>query len=202
MMFGSSQRREEPRQEAGARLVDLGAGGVELEALRARSSSRRSCRAAPAASARSCRSRSSSAPRRRSGSSDLRTALSAHATLRPWLFASPRSDAAASLTIFRRRSLPMFAPLRVDRRRGADVRLRRHREHVGRLGDPDAGRRGARAVRRDVDDHRDPPRLSCELLLDDLPHRVLEPARRVEHDHGRVVVVLVRPVELVFSQSA
>ena len=44
---------------------------------------------------------------------------------------------------------------RVDRGRRADVRLRRHREHVGRLGDPDAGRGGAGAVRRDVDDHRD-----------------------------------------------
>ena len=43
---------------------------------------------------------------------------------------------------------------RVDRRRRADVRVGRHGEHVGRLRDPDAGRGGARAFRRDVDDDR------------------------------------------------
>ena len=37
-----------------------------------------------------------------------RTALSAQAALRPCVLASPRSDAAASLMILRRRSLPMF----------------------------------------------------------------------------------------------
>ena len=41
----------------------------------------------------------------------LRTAASAHAALRPCDFASERSDAAASLTTFRRRSLLMFVPL-------------------------------------------------------------------------------------------
>ena len=40
-----------------------------------------------------------------------RTALSAQAALRPWVFASPRSEAAASLMILRRRSLPRFAPV-------------------------------------------------------------------------------------------
>ena len=39
------------------------------------------------------------------------TALFAQAALRPWVFARPRSDAAASLMIFRRRSLPRFAPV-------------------------------------------------------------------------------------------
>ena len=34
--------------------------------------------------------------------------------------------------------------------------LGRHREDVGGLRDPDACGRGARAGRRDVDDHRDP----------------------------------------------
>ena len=68
--------------------------------------------------------------------------------------ASAVRDAAASLITFRRRSVPRFCAARVDRRRRADVRRRRHREHVGRLRDPDAGRRGARAVGRDVDDHR------------------------------------------------
>ena len=41
--------------------------------------------------------------------------------------------------------------------------------------------------------------LLTELLLHDLPHRVLEAAGRVEHDHGRVVAVVVRAVELVVS---
>jgi hypothetical protein len=43
----------------------------------------------------------------------LRTARSAHFALRPCERASPRKDAAASLRIFRFRSLPMFAPLPV-----------------------------------------------------------------------------------------
>ena len=60
---------------------------------------------------------------------------------------APRSDAAASFTTLRRRSFWMFDAADADRRRRADVRLRRHREHVGRLADPDAGRRCARAVR-------------------------------------------------------
>ena len=39
-----------------------------------------------------------------------RTARSAQRGLRPWNFARPLSEAAASLTTLRRRSLPMFAP--------------------------------------------------------------------------------------------
>ena len=41
----------------------------------------------------------------------LRTAASAQVVLRPCVSARPRSDAAASFTTFRRRSLEMFAPL-------------------------------------------------------------------------------------------
>ena len=41
----------------------------------------------------------------------LRTAESAHCALRPWLFERARSEAAASLTTLRRRSLPMLAPV-------------------------------------------------------------------------------------------
>ena len=41
----------------------------------------------------------------------LRTAWSAHTALRPCVFASTRSEAAASFTTLRRRSLPMFCPL-------------------------------------------------------------------------------------------
>ena len=40
-----------------------------------------------------------------------RTAESAHFAFRLCCFARPRSDAAASFTTFRRRSLSMFAPL-------------------------------------------------------------------------------------------
>ncbi len=39
------------------------------------------------------------------------TARFAQAAFRPWLFASARRDAAASLITLRRRSEPMFAPL-------------------------------------------------------------------------------------------
>ena len=41
----------------------------------------------------------------------LRTASSAHFALRPWLSASPRSDAAESLITLRRRSVSRFRPL-------------------------------------------------------------------------------------------
>ena len=41
----------------------------------------------------------------------LRTAMFAQRSLRPWLWASARRDAAASLTTLRRRSEPMFAPV-------------------------------------------------------------------------------------------
>ncbi len=83
-----------------------------------------------------------------------------------------------------------------DRRRGAEVRLRRHGEDVGRLADPHAGRSCTRAVRRDVDDDRDARR---ELLLDDVPHRFREAAGRVQHDDDGVVAVLVSTVDLVLD---
>ena len=118
----------------------------------------------------------------------MRTAASAQVALRWWLCASARSEAAASLITLRRRSVPMFWPLRVDRRRGADVRLRRHREHVGRLRDPDAGRGGARA--RPARRRRSPGSSSASSVWYDLLHRAREAARRVEQDHGRVVAVL------------
>ena len=139
------------------------------------------------------RSRSSSAPRPRSGSTPRARPRRPRRRCGRGSSRAPRSDAAASLTTLRRRSLPMFAPLDVDRRRRADVRLRRHREHVGRLRRSRRRPRRRARRRRDVDDHRD---LRRELLLDDLAHRVREPAGRVEHDHDRVVAVVVRPVEL------
>ena len=79
--------------------------------------------AARAASARRRRSRSSAAPRSRGQVRRL-----AHGARRPTSRCgrgsprAPRSEAAASLITLRRRSLPMFWPLDVDRRRGADVR--------------------------------------------------------------------------------
>ena len=54
-------------------------------------------------------------------------------------------------------------------------------EDVRGLPDPDSGRGGARPVGRDVDEHRD---LRRELGLDDLAHRLGEPAGRVEDDDG------------------
>ena len=82
----------------------------------------------------------------------------------------------------------------VDRRRGADVRLRRHREHVCGFGDPQSGRCGPRAVGCDIHDHGDRAR---ELLLVDLAHRGQEAAWCVEDDHGRVVALVLRVFELV-----
>ena len=60
----------------------------------------------------------------------------------------------------------------------------RHRQQVGGLGDPDARRGSPRSRRSHVDDHGD---LQRQLARDDLAHRLLETARRVEDDHrGRV----------------
>ena len=83
-----------------------------------------------------------------------------------------------------------------DRRRGAEVRLRRHGEDVGRLADPDTGRGSPGAVGRDVDDDRDVRR---ELLLHDVAHRLGEAAGRVEHDDDGVVAALVRTVDLILD---
>ena len=85
---------------------------------------------------------------------------------------------------------------RGDRRGRADVRLRRHREHVGRL--PDHGTRGvrARSGRRDVDDYG---HLRREHRLHDLAHRGAQPTGRVELDHDRRVAVLFASLELVLD---
>ena len=82
---------------------------------------------------------------------------------------------------------------RVDGRRRADVRGRRHGEDVGRLRDPDPGRGGARALRRHVDDDG---QLRIQLGLVDRLHRGREAAGRVEEDHGGVVVVVRRARQL------
>jgi hypothetical protein len=81
-----------------------------------------------------------------------------------------------------------------DRGRGADVRLRRHREHVGRHADHRAGGVGAGTPRGDVDDHRD---LGGEDALDDVAHRGRQPAGRVHLDHRRRVALLLRPLDRV-----
>ena len=88
------------------------------------SSGRRSGSAARADSARRRRSRSSAAPSRAGRFDATRTACAAQTAFRPCDAASATSDAAASLTTLRRRSLWMFVAAEVDRRRGADVRLR------------------------------------------------------------------------------
>ena len=159
MMFGSiSVERNRVHEADMLDVVDLRAGEcASVKPVRRRSCSPSiCCRAAPGSvGAISVDHVQPSAPRSAVRFDALRTAASAHATLRPWLFASAAQR--------RRRVVHDLAPqvaadvlaARVDRRRRADVRLRRHREHVGRLGDPDAGRGCARAVGRDVDDHRD-----------------------------------------------
>ena len=123
----------------------------------------------------------------------LRTAASAHLAFRPCVRASSRSEAAASLIDLAPQVAGDVLAADVDRRRRADVRLRRHGEDVRRLADPDAGRGGAGAGRRDVDDHR---HFRGELGLDDLLHRGAEPAGRIEQDHDRVVMLAVRAIDL------
>ena len=71
---------------------------------------------------------------------------------------------------------------------------RRHGEDVSRLTDPDPGRCRPRAWWRHVDDDRN---LGCELLRVDLLHRRAEAAGSVEQDDDGVVVLAVRPVDLL-----
>ena len=120
----------------------------------ARSSCRRSCSGARAGSGAMtsitfCAS-ASVAPR----FDALRTAASAQATLRPCARASSRSEAAASLIdLAPQVGLDVLAA-DVDRRRRADVRLRRHRERRPRPGR--SRRRPRRPARRAARRRRSP----------------------------------------------
>ena len=84
-----------------------------------------------------------------------------------------------------------------DRRRRADVRLRRHGRDVGRHRDHRACRVGARARRGDVDDDG---HLRREEALDDPAHRGRETARRVEDEHHRRVVAVLGAVDGVLDE--
>ena len=83
-----------------------------------------------------------------------------------------------------------------DRGRGADVRLRRHRGDVGGHRDHRAGGVGARAGRRDVQDHRN---RRSEEALDDPAHRGGEPSRRVEDDDDRVELLVLGTIDRVLD---
>ena len=192
MMFGSITASR-IRVQSQVHVLDLRAGEVELEALRHGLVALELFSSAGSVGATASITfvfSASSAVR----FDALRTAASAHCTLRPWLFASARSDAAASFTTLRRRSVLDVLAADADRRRRADVRLRRHREDVGGLPIHTPADAARAPFGRDVDDDRD---LRRELPLVDLPHRVREPAGRVEHDHDRVVAVVVRAVDLL-----
>ena len=88
--------------------------------------------------------------------------------------------------------LVLLAAAERDRRRRADVRLRRHRRDVGGLGDVQARGCGARAVRRHVDHHR---HRRGEDVLHDVPGRVVQAAGRVEPEDDDVGVRVLGVVE-------
>ena len=73
-----------------------------------------------------------------------------------------------------------------DRMRRADVGSRRHRGDIGSLRDVQAGRRGASPGGRDEDHDRE---RRAEDLLDDVPHRGVEPARGVHLDDQGIRLV-------------
>lgn len=60
---------------------------------------------------------------------------------------------------------------------GADIRTGRHDGDMGCHGDEYARGGGSRSARMDVDDHG---YLGCQELLDDVAHRRIEAARRIE----------------------
>ena len=123
----------------------------------------------------------------------MRTASAAQAAFRPWVFASTCSDAAASFTTFRRKSLWMLPPptsIGVDEPMlvcGAIART----SAAWPIQTPAEAARAPSGD--DVDDHRD---LRRKLLLVDPSHRLRQAARRVEHDCHRRVPALVRAVDL------
>ena len=183
-MFGSISVVSRRVKKPGCTSTICAPAVCRMKPARRRSCGRRSVAAAPAVTGRAGRSRSSAAPPRAVRFDALRTARSAHFALRPCDFARPRSEAAASLTTLRRRSLPMFGPLAligVEEPMFVSGAIARTSAAWPIQTPADAARA---PVRGDVDDHRDFER---ELLLDDLAHRLREAAGRVEHDHGRVV---------------
>ena len=95
--------------------------------------------------------------------------------------------------------LVLVAAAERDRRRRADVRLRRHRRHVRGLGDVHArgGRAGAvRATRR-----RPPASARAMMSLHDVAHRVVQPAGRVEPEDHDVGAVALRVVERLLDPA-
>ena len=89
-------------------------------------------------------------------------------------------------------------PVRVDRRRRADVRHRRHRGDVGRHRHVHAGGRRPGAVRRHVDDDG---HLRGQLGLVDVLHRRREAPRRVEQDDEGRGVIGLRAVDRVLYEA-
>ena len=190
------ERVEDALPEAHLHLGDLGAGGVELEA-RAATVFMPSILSSSAGRVGAMTSMTSI----RSASRALRFDADPDGRIGPLRVAPVLLGERAQL---RGRVVDHLAPQVLldvlasdrDRRRRAEVRLRRHGEDVRGLADPDAGRCRTRAVGRDVDDDRD---LRRELVLDDVPHRLREAAGRVEHDDDGAVAVLVRPVDLILD---
>ncbi len=97
----------------------------------------------------------------------------------------------ARLDVLARRPPVRFAVGRaqadLDRRGRAQVGARRHRGDVAGVQDVGAGAGGAGAARRDVRRHRHG---RGEDRLDDLAHRRVQPARRVELEHHQTGSVL------------
>ena len=90
----------------------------------------------------------------------------------------------------------MSCAVQRDRRRRADVGLRRHRRQVGRHRDHGASGVCARAGRRDVDDHR---HRRGEEALHDPSHRGSQTAGRVQDEHHRCVVAILGAIDLVLD---
>jgi hypothetical protein len=88
--------------------------------------------------------------------------------------------------------LRQVAALEVDRRRGADRGAGRHRGDVGGQSDDRAGRGRARPLRRHV---HDDGHARVQERLDDVAHRRVEPAGRVELDQERLVPFALGEVE-------
>jgi hypothetical protein len=187
------QRVEDPREEAEVHIVDLGAGEAKCVATRFRL---HAVRLLEQGRQSRC-DRVDDVHPQRLGSSCVRG--HPHCPVGP-LDIAPMTlrERAQSGGLVVDQLAPKIgadvASAGVDRSRGADVRLWRHAQEVGRLCDPDPRGAGGSAVRPHPNEHR---QLCIQLAEHDLVLGLQQPSGRVQNDHGCGVAVIRRTAEVV-----
>ena len=97
----------------------------------------------------------------------------------------------------RRRPGRLLLRRNAHRRRRADIGGRRHGRDVAGIGDIGARAGRPRTARRYIGNHRN---LRCENGLDQVAHRLVEPARRIHADHQRLGIRRARILDGPYDQ--